>query len=56
MLFFNSPAVTNVARRWDEVLLRHPLLQPQAWLLQIELRRRDVDPGLSKRKRPHAVA
>lgn len=37
---FNSKAVTEVARRWDDVLLRHPLLQPQAWLLQIELRRR----------------
>lgn len=40
MLFFNSRAVTAIARRWDDGLLRHPLLQPQAWLLQIELRRR----------------
>lgn len=40
MLFGNSKAVTDIARRWDEGLLRHPSLQPQAWLLQIELRRR----------------
>lgn len=40
MLFGNSRRVTAVTRRLDERLLRHPFLQRQAWLLQIELRRR----------------
>lgn len=40
MLFFNSKLVTRAARWLDTQLLVHPLVQRQAWLLMIELRRR----------------
>lgn len=40
MLFGNNRHVTSTARIIDSRLLRHRFLQRQAWLLQIELRRR----------------
>jgi SAM-dependent methyltransferase len=40
MLFFNGKAVTDAARWMDTKLLRHRLFQQQAWLLQVELRKR----------------
>lgn len=40
MLAFNSRAVSRWTRRIDEALLDVPMLQRQAWLLLIELRRR----------------
>lgn len=41
MLFLNSRFVTRLAARLDALLLRSRWLQSQAWLLQVELRRRD---------------
>lgn len=40
MLFMNSQWATSAARKLDRQLLRRPSLQRQAWLLQIELRKR----------------
>lgn len=39
MLFFNSKRVTSAVRWVDTRLLANPLLQGQAWLLMIELRK-----------------
>lgn len=41
MLFFNSEAVTRLSRWAEAGLLRHRIFQGQAWLLQIELRKKD---------------
>ena len=40
MLFGNHRAVVRASRWIDDRLLRHRMLQDQAWLLQIELRKR----------------
>lgn len=40
MLFRNAEAVIRATRWLDTQLLVHPHLQPQAWLLKIELRKR----------------
>lgn len=40
MLFGNHRAVVRASRWLDDRLLRHRMLQEQAWLLQIELRKR----------------
>jgi SAM-dependent methyltransferase len=42
MLFLNHRAVVRASRWLDDHLLRHRFLQDQAWLLQIELRKRQV--------------
>lgn len=39
MLFLNASTVTHAARWCDDRLLRHRVLQDQAWLMQIEMRR-----------------
>jgi hypothetical protein len=46
MLFFNHRAVVRASRWLDDRLLRHRMLQDQAWLLQIELRKRQ-DPAIA---------
>ena len=40
MLFLNSMSVIRASRWLDDRLLRHRFFQDQAWLLQIELRKR----------------
>jgi SAM-dependent methyltransferase len=45
MLCLNSAWSTNLARRLDKWLLRHAFFQQQAWLLLIELRKREANPG-----------
>ncbi|WP_299342928.1 class I SAM-dependent methyltransferase [uncultured Pseudoxanthomonas sp.] len=47
MLLFNSAPATRVARWLDDRLLKLRWLQGQAWLLQIELRKRAVAGGQS---------
>lgn len=42
MLFLNSKAVIRASRWLDDRLLRHRVFQDQAWLLQIELGKRQV--------------
>lgn len=42
MLFGNHRAVVRASRWLDDRLLRHRFLQDQAWLLQIELHKRQV--------------
>lgn len=42
MLCFNHRAVVRASRWLDDRLLRHRVFQGQAWLLQVELRKRDA--------------
>ena len=47
MAFLNSHTATRVSRWIDNRVLRYPLLQGQAWLLQVELTRLGTPPAVA---------